>query len=67
MLQHIDKIEINPPLIEKAPRVPAPYSNEIFYYAQVDLIQEAAKGKQWGWCEVRPDNIVGMLSHRGLS
>ncbi|KAL4954270.1 hypothetical protein BDW69DRAFT_194200 [Aspergillus filifer] len=33
--------------------------DEIFYYAQVDLIKEANVGKTWKWCEVRPDQIVG--------
>lgn len=64
VLQHSDKIEINPPLKENNPRIPAPYGDEIFYYAQVDLIREAAKGSQWGWCEVRPDVIVGMFSSK---
>lgn len=48
VFQHIDKIQINPPLKEENPRIPAPYGDEIFYYAQVDQVREAAKGKQWG-------------------
>ncbi|KAL4934214.1 uncharacterized protein BDV17DRAFT_278540 [Aspergillus undulatus] len=52
-------IEINPPLREDNPRIPSPWGNEIFYYAQVDLIKEANKGKSWKWCEVRPDTIIG--------
>lgn len=55
----MDKIEINPPLREDQPRIPSPWGDEIFYYDQVDLIKKAAKGKQWRWCEVRPDQIVG--------
>lgn len=61
----MDKIQINPPLKEDTPRIPSPYGDEIFYYDQVDLIKEAAKGKSWKWCEVRPDQIIGMLHRRG--
>ncbi|OQE40206.1 hypothetical protein PENCOP_c006G04608 [Penicillium coprophilum] len=61
VFQHMDKIEIKPPLREDNPRIPSPYGDEIFYYDQVDLIKEAAKGKSWKWCEVRPDQIVGFV------
>ncbi|KAJ0413622.1 hypothetical protein BJY00DRAFT_296626 [Aspergillus carlsbadensis] len=54
-----EHIEITPPLREDNPRVPAPWGDEIFYYAQVDLLKEANKGKSWKWCEVRPDMIIG--------
>ncbi|KAJ5196062.1 hypothetical protein N7449_006541 [Penicillium cf. viridicatum] len=54
-----EHIEINPPLREDNPRIPSPWGDEIFYYAQVDLIKEANKGKSWKWCKVRPDQIVG--------
>ncbi|RAK71282.1 SDR family oxidoreductase [Aspergillus fijiensis CBS 313.89] len=54
-----EHIEINPPLREDNPRIPSPWGDEIFYYAQVDLVKEANKGKSWKWCEVRPDQIVG--------
>ncbi|PLB44203.1 hypothetical protein P170DRAFT_416668 [Aspergillus steynii IBT 23096] len=59
VFRYQDKIEINPPLKEDNPRIPSPWGDEIFYYRQVDLIKEASKGKQWKWCEVRPDQIVG--------
>ncbi|KAI9373898.1 hypothetical protein BJX61DRAFT_551884 [Aspergillus egyptiacus] len=61
VFRYIDKIEINPPLREDQPRIPSPYGDEIFYYDQVDLIKEAAQGKQWRWCEVRPDQIIGYV------
>ena len=59
VFQYKAQIEINPPLKEENPRIPSPYGDEIFYYAQVDLIREAAKGKSWKWCKVRPDQIIG--------
>ncbi|OOF92142.1 hypothetical protein ASPCADRAFT_210554 [Aspergillus carbonarius ITEM 5010] len=59
VFQHIDKLTFPTPLKEDLPRVPSPYGDEIFYYGQVDLIREAAQGKRWGWCEVRPDAIIG--------
>ncbi|KAJ6083450.1 hypothetical protein N7467_007585 [Penicillium canescens] len=61
VFQYMDKIEISPPLKEDNPRIPSPYGDEIFYYDQVDLIREAAKGKSWKWCEVRPDQIIGFV------
>ncbi|KAL4806072.1 hypothetical protein BDV18DRAFT_160140 [Aspergillus unguis] len=61
VFRYQDKIDINPPLKENQPRIPSPWGDEIFYYAQVDLIKEAAQGKQWRWCEVRPDQIVGFV------
>ncbi|KAJ5882644.1 uncharacterized protein N7529_001316 [Penicillium soppii] len=45
VFQYKDQIEINPQLEEDSPRIPSPYGDEIFYYAQVDLIKNAAKGK----------------------
>jgi hypothetical protein len=62
VFRYQDKIEINPPLEESQPRIPAPYGDKIFYYGQVDLIKEAQKGKSWKWCEVRPDAIVGTFA-----
>ena len=59
VFRYMDKINWTTPMREDAPRVPSPYGDEIFYYPQVDLIKEAAKGKSWAWCEVRPDQIVG--------
>jgi hypothetical protein len=54
-----EHITITPPLREDNPRIPSPWGDEIFYYAQVDLLKEANKGKSWKWCEVRPDMIIG--------
>lgn len=55
-----EHIEINLPMREGNP--------EIFYYAQVDLIKEANKGKSWKWCKVRPDQIAGAyLYYLGLT
>ncbi|KAH8421694.1 3-oxo-Delta-4 [Colletotrichum scovillei] len=61
VFQHQDKIEIHPPLKESQPRIPSPYGDEIFYYGQVDAIEELQKGKSWRWCEVRSDAIVGFV------
>ncbi|OOF92689.1 hypothetical protein ASPCADRAFT_174426 [Aspergillus carbonarius ITEM 5010] len=48
------------PLNEDLPRVPAEYAKDLFYYHEVDLLQELSTGKPWSWCEVRPDVIVGV-------
>ncbi|KAJ5908728.1 hypothetical protein N7495_001410 [Penicillium taxi] len=48
------------PLKEDLPRIPADWAKDLFYYHQVDLLQELSLGKPWSWCEVRPDVIVGV-------
>ncbi|OAP65619.1 hypothetical protein AYL99_01591 [Fonsecaea erecta] len=60
-LEWIEHIKIEIPLKESAPRVPSPWGDKIFYYAQVDEIKRLAKGKKWGWCELRPDAIIGFV------
>ncbi|KAL2882951.1 hypothetical protein SGCOL_001641 [Colletotrichum sp. CLE4] len=47
------------PLREDAPRIPRPWADEVFYYAQHDLLQELSRGKGWTFSEIRPDGIVG--------
>lgn len=49
---------------EDLPRVPAEYAKDLFYYHEVDLLQELSTGKPWSWCEVRPDVIV--CPHSGV-
>jgi hypothetical protein len=56
---YLSQTQLQVPLRESNPRVPRPWSDTLFYYAQADLIKEANKGKAWKWCEVRPDQIVG--------
>jgi hypothetical protein len=57
-VQFHDKVEYNPPLKEGAPRIQQPWADNIFYYAQVDLIDEFSRNKGWTFCELRPDVIV---------
>ncbi|KAJ7661383.1 hypothetical protein DFH06DRAFT_1281487 [Mycena polygramma] len=45
------------PFKESMGRLPPPDTN--FYYAFEDILTEHSKGKNWTWCEVRPDAIVG--------
>ena len=52
-------IEYNPPLEESAPRIPEPYASNIFYYSQYDELARLNAGQKWGFCEIRPDVIVG--------
>ncbi|KAK1690118.1 hypothetical protein BDP55DRAFT_701353 [Colletotrichum godetiae] len=47
------------PLREDAPRIPRPWADEVFYYAQHDLLQELSRGKGRTFSEIRPDGIVG--------
>ena len=46
------------PLSESLPRIPEAYGKDLFYYHQVDTLQQSSEGKSWTWCEVRPDVIV---------
>lgn len=56
-----DKIAIKPPFHEDVPRIPEPYRNKVFYYAQYDLLEKMSRepGCTWTFSEIRPDGIVG--------
>lgn len=43
------------------PRIPEPYADNIFYYAQCNILTRAAQGKPWSFCEIRPDAIIGFV------
>lgn len=60
-LEFPDKVPITPPLREDYPRIPKPYSDNIFYYAQVDLLTTLSHGKKWTFSEIRPFVIVGFV------
>lgn len=45
------------PFKEDAPRAE---SNEIFYYAQEDLLKQYAEKHNWRWLITRPNTIVGI-------
>ncbi|KAF2639180.1 hypothetical protein P280DRAFT_470574 [Massarina eburnea CBS 473.64] len=49
------------PLRETLPPIPEPYLSQLFYYNQIDCLKRISKGKNWNWCEVRPDNIIGFV------
>ncbi|KAK4945647.1 hypothetical protein LTR10_015266 [Elasticomyces elasticus] len=49
------------PIKEDAPPLPKPWINELFYYDQINCLKDMSRGKQWTWCEVRPDNIIGFV------
>jgi hypothetical protein len=49
------------PLREDLPRIPEPYASEPFYYWQVDLLNRLSQGKNWSYCEIRPDMVVGFV------
>ncbi|CAN9476115.1 unnamed protein product [Alternaria alternata] len=49
------------PLKETLPPIPEPYLSQLFYYNQIDCLKRISKGKNWSWCEVRPDNIIGFV------
>ncbi|KAF8201172.1 hypothetical protein K438DRAFT_1905741 [Mycena galopus ATCC 62051] len=58
----IDKFPFTPPLNENLPRIPEPYTSQtMFYYQQADLLEQMCENKDWTWCELRPDVIVGFV------
>jgi len=36
-----------------------PAGSKTWYPASENLLSEQSKGRQWTWCEVRPDAIIG--------
>lgn len=58
-LEFPNQVKIQPPLHEQMPRIPEPWRNNIFYYAQYDLLMELSKSANWTFSEIRPDGIVG--------
>ncbi|KAK5118000.1 hypothetical protein LTR62_004044 [Meristemomyces frigidus] len=56
----------NLPLSEDLPRIPEPYQSQNFYYNQTDWLTSQSKGKEWTWCEVRPDVVVGFVPNNNV-
>lgn len=61
-LQMLDKFPYKDrvPLSESLPRIPLEYAKDVFYYHEIDALRDMSEGKQWTWCEVRPDVIVSI-------
>ena len=60
-LEFAKELEVKAPLSEEMPRIPEPYYSKIFYYNQIDLMNELSRGKPWTWTEIRPDGVVGFV------
>ncbi|KXL44417.1 hypothetical protein M433DRAFT_90482 [Acidomyces richmondensis BFW] len=54
------------PLSEDLPRIPEPWRSQNFYYNQTDWLDSQSNGKQWTWCEVRPDVVVGFVPNNNV-
>ncbi|KAF9869376.1 sirq protein [Colletotrichum karsti] len=54
------------PLRESLPRIPEPFASQMFYYDQTDMLSQMAKGKNWSWCEIIPDNIIGFVPNNNI-
>lgn len=61
-LQMLDKFPYRDqvPLSESLPRIPPEYAKDVFYYHEVDALKDLSQGKNWTWCEVRPDVVVSV-------
>lgn len=46
------------PYKESMGRLPEPAGSKLFYYRYQELLDEQRKGKDWTWCDVRPDAVV---------
>ncbi|UKZ81669.1 hypothetical protein TrVFT333_009441 [Trichoderma virens FT-333] len=53
------------PAKETDPRIPQPYENQVFYYAQYDALQNLSAGKKWRFAEIRPDLVIGFVPGGG--
>ena len=56
---------LNSPYEESRPRLTGEVAAPIFYYPQVDAVNEASKGHTWKFSETRPDAIVGFVPSLG--
>ena len=54
------------PLSEDLPRIPEPWRSQNFYYNMCDWLEQECSGKQWTWCEIRPDMIVGFVPNNNV-
>lgn len=57
---------ISVPLKESHPRLRSPYAEGLFYYPQLDWISKYSKGKNWNWCDTRPDIILGFVPNQNF-
>ncbi|KAK0756266.1 hypothetical protein N5P37_011181 [Trichoderma harzianum] len=53
------------PAKETDPRIPQPYEDQVFYYAQYDALQKLSAGKSWRFAEIRPDLVIGFVPGGG--
>lgn len=49
------------PFKESMGRLPAPIARNVFCFAHQDALEQMSKGREWTWCEVRPDAIIGFV------
>ena len=54
------------PLSEDLPRIPEPWRSQNFYYNMCDWLTQESAGKEWTWCEIRPDMIVGFVPNNNV-
>ncbi|KAK4971845.1 hypothetical protein LTR66_003500 [Elasticomyces elasticus] len=57
---------MKPPLQESFTDQKLPFMETTFYYPQLDWIRRYSKGKNWTWCDTRPDVIVGFVPNNNF-
>ena len=55
-----------PPFKEDTPRLEGDFAKTLFYYPQLDWIEEYARNKSWSWVETRPDIILGFVPNQNF-
>ena len=55
-----------PPFAEDTPRLEGANAATLFYYPQLDWLEEFAKDKPWSWVETRPDIITGFVPNQNF-
>lgn len=65
-LLHGRPASLVPPFREDTPRLEGPGAATLFYYPQLDWLQEFSADKSWSWTETRPDIIIGFVPNQNF-
>lgn len=55
-----------PPFREDTPRLEGAGAATLFYYPQLDWLQDLAAQRSWSWVETRPDIIIGFVPNQNF-
>ncbi|KEF50997.1 uncharacterized protein A1O9_12951 [Exophiala aquamarina CBS 119918] len=49
------------PLSEDLPPLPEPHGSQLLYTAQTKVLRDLSLEKEWTWCEIRADLVIGFV------